>query len=72
MQDVKYAPNGDLFVSVGSDFKIVLYNGDNGDKIADVVDSPHKGSIVRPARSHHRRGRSSTRCDVDGVLVVLG
>lgn len=48
VQDVKYAPNGDHFVSVGSDFKIVLYNGENGEKVADVVDSPHKGSIVRP------------------------
>ncbi|KAG9313595.1 WD40 repeat-like protein [Chiua virens] len=48
VQDVKYSPNGDHFVSVGSDFKIVLYNGDNGDKIADVIDNPHKGSIVRP------------------------
>ncbi|KAF8137293.1 WD40-repeat-containing domain protein [Boletus edulis] len=46
VQDIKYAPNGDLFVSVGSDLKIVLYNGENGDKIADVVDSPHKGSIM--------------------------
>ncbi|KAF8548078.1 WD40 repeat-like protein [Imleria badia] len=46
VQDVKYAPNGNHFVSVGSDFKIVLYNGENGDKIADVLDSPHKGSIM--------------------------
>jgi len=46
VQDVKYAPNGDHFVSVGSDFKVVLYNGENGDKLADVVDSPHKGSIM--------------------------
>ena len=56
MQDVKYAPNGNHFVSVGSDFKIFLYNGENGDKIADIVDSPHKGSIVRPVSSHHERG----------------
>ncbi|KAG6377576.1 WD40-repeat-containing domain protein [Boletus reticuloceps] len=46
VQDVKYAPNGNHFVSVGSDLKIVLYNGEDGDKIADVVDSPHKGSIM--------------------------
>ncbi|KAG8216716.1 WD40-repeat-containing domain protein [Butyriboletus roseoflavus] len=46
VQDVKYAPNGNYFVSVGSDFKIFLYNGENGDKIADVMDNPHKGSIM--------------------------
>ena len=48
VQDIKYAPNGSHFVSVRSDSKIVLYNGENGDKVVDVVDSPHKGSIVRP------------------------
>jgi len=53
VQDVKYAPNGVHFVSVGSDSKIILYNGENGDKVVDIVDSPHKGSIVRPARPHH-------------------
>ncbi|KAF9239843.1 WD40-repeat-containing domain protein [Melanogaster broomeanus] len=46
VQDVKFSPNGDYFLSVGSDFKVVLYNGENGDKITDFTDSPHKGSIM--------------------------
>lgn len=64
MQDVKYAPNGNHFVSVGSDFKIVLYNGENGDKIADVVDNPHKGSIVRLTRPYHELGMWKIKYDM--------
>ncbi|KAF9226006.1 WD40 repeat-like protein [Gyrodon lividus] len=46
VQDVQFSPNGDHFLSVGSDFKAVLYNGENGDKISDFTDKPHKGSIM--------------------------
>ncbi|KAJ3848746.1 WD40-repeat-containing domain protein [Lentinula lateritia] len=46
VQDVRYAPSGDIFVSVGSDFKIFLYDGKNGDTLDEVTDSPHKGSIM--------------------------
>ncbi|KAH0835874.1 WD40-repeat-containing domain protein [Lanmaoa asiatica] len=65
VQDVKYAPNGDHFVSVGSDFKIVLYNGENGDKVADFVDNPHKGSIVRSTSSDHECGASKMKYEWD-------
>ena len=27
IQDVKYAPSGDLFASIGSDYKAFLYDG---------------------------------------------
>ena len=46
MQDVKYAPSGDHFASVGSDAKIFLYDGKTGDTVAEVTDSSHTGSIV--------------------------
>ncbi|KIJ61836.1 hypothetical protein HYDPIDRAFT_95700 [Hydnomerulius pinastri MD-312] len=46
VQDVKFSPNGSNFLSVGSDSKIILFKGDNGEKIADITDSPHKGSIM--------------------------
>ncbi|KAH7878576.1 WD40-repeat-containing domain protein [Lentinula edodes] len=46
VQDVRYAPSGDIFASVGSDFKIFLYDGKNGDTLDEVTDSPHKGSIM--------------------------
>ncbi|KIK79322.1 hypothetical protein PAXRUDRAFT_36466 [Paxillus rubicundulus Ve08.2h10] len=46
VQDVKFSPDGEYFLSVGSDSKIVLHNGENGAKIADFTGSPHKGSIM--------------------------
>ncbi|KAJ3512753.1 hypothetical protein NLJ89_g3342 [Agrocybe chaxingu] len=46
VQDVQYAASGDQFASVGSDAKIFLYDGKTGDTLAEVSDSPHKGSIT--------------------------
>ncbi|KAJ7247874.1 WD40-repeat-containing domain protein [Mycena haematopus] len=46
VQDVRYAPSGDHFASVGSDFKIFLYDGKTGDTVAEFTDSAHKGSIM--------------------------
>ena len=46
VQDVRYAPSGNVFASVGSDSKILLYDGKTGDVLHEVTDSPHKGSIV--------------------------
>lgn len=46
-QDVKFSPNGDLFVSVGSDSKIFLYDGKSGDLLGECSSTgAHKGSIV--------------------------
>ncbi|KAJ4489897.1 WD40-repeat-containing domain protein [Lentinula aciculospora] len=46
VQDVRYAPSGDIFASVGSDSKIFLYDGKTGDTLDEFNDSPHKGSIM--------------------------
>ncbi|KAF8636915.1 hypothetical protein AX17_003166 [Amanita inopinata Kibby_2008] len=46
VQDVRYAPSGNMFASVGSDAKIFLYDGKTGDTIHELKDSPHKGSIM--------------------------
>ena len=46
VQDVRYAPSGDVFISVGSDSKIFLYDGKTGDTQAELTQSSHKGSIV--------------------------
>jgi len=43
---VKYAPSGDHFASVGSDAKIFLYDGKTGDTVAEITESPHKGTIA--------------------------
>ncbi|KXN81676.1 hypothetical protein AN958_03923 [Leucoagaricus sp. SymC.cos] len=45
VQDVKFSPSGDHFASVGSDSKIFLYDGKTGETVAEVTDSPHKGTI---------------------------
>ncbi|EMD35482.1 hypothetical protein CERSUDRAFT_116228 [Gelatoporia subvermispora B] len=45
VQDVRYAPSGDLFASVGADAKVFLYDGKTGDTLAEITDSPHSGSI---------------------------
>lgn len=46
VQDVRYAPSGDFFASVGSDSKIFVYDGKTGDTIGEISDSPHTGSIM--------------------------
>lgn len=46
VQDVKYAPSGDHFASVGSDYKIFIYDGKEGDSLGEISDSPHTGTIV--------------------------
>ncbi|PWY97090.1 putative actin interacting protein 1 [Testicularia cyperi] len=49
VQDVAYAPNGDHFVSVGSDSKVFVYDGKSGDVLVDlsakVAGAGHTGTI---------------------------
>ncbi|ORX96377.1 WD40 repeat-like protein [Basidiobolus meristosporus CBS 931.73] len=47
VQDVKFSPNGEYFVSVGADFKIFLYDGKTAEKLAELSDTPdgHTGGI---------------------------
>jgi WD40 repeat protein len=46
VQDVRFAPSGDLFASVGSDAKVFLYDGKTGETKADLGEGFHKGTIV--------------------------
>ncbi|KAI0676451.1 WD40 repeat-like protein [Trametes maxima] len=46
VQDVQYAPSGDHFASVGTDYKIFLYDGKTGETLGEFTDSPHTGSIM--------------------------
>ncbi|KAJ1796489.1 WD40 repeat-like protein [Coemansia sp. RSA 2399] len=59
VQDVKYAPSDDYFVSVGSDKKIMLYDGKTGECVRQVAaGSPadaHTGSIFAVAWSPDSR-----------------
>jgi WD40 repeat protein len=43
--DVQYAINGDIFGSVGADGHVFLYNGADGDTVAEIKNA-HSGSIV--------------------------
>lgn len=66
VQDVQYSLSGDHFVSVGSDSKIFLYDGKTGDTLAELTDSPHKGSIMAAAWSADSKSfvTSSADCTV--------
>lgn len=46
VQDVKYARSGDYFASVGSDYKVFLYDGKSGDELGEFTGEEHKGSVV--------------------------
>jgi len=48
VQDVRYAPNGDHFASVGSDGKIFLYDGKAGETLAEFSEG-HSGTAVSQA-----------------------
>lgn len=48
VQDVAYAPNGDHFVSVGSDSKVFVYDGKTGDTVVELSEKAsggHTGTI---------------------------
>lgn len=48
VQDVAYAPNGDHFVSVGSDSKVFVYDGKTGDILVELsakASGGHTGTI---------------------------
>jgi WD40 repeat protein len=46
VQDVRYAPSGDHFASVGADAKVFLYDGKNGDVLGELEGDAHKGTVV--------------------------
>jgi hypothetical protein len=46
VQDVRYAPSGDHFASVGSDAKVYVYDGKTGETLGELAEGAHKGSIV--------------------------
>uniref|UniRef100_A0A0W0F669 Uncharacterized protein n=1 Tax=Moniliophthora roreri TaxID=221103 RepID=A0A0W0F669_MONRR len=65
VQDVRYAPSGDLFASVGSDYKFFVYDGKNGDTVAEITDSPHKGSVMAVSWSSDSRSLVTSSADWD-------
>ncbi|CAK5280612.1 unnamed protein product [Mycena citricolor] len=68
VQDVRYSPSGDHFASVGSDYKVFLYDGKTGDTIAEFTDSPHKGSVM--ACSWSPDSKSFATSSADGTVKL--
>ncbi|KAJ3840032.1 WD40 repeat-like protein [Lentinula raphanica] len=63
VQDVRYAPSGEIFASVGSDYKIFLYDGKTGDTIEELLESPHKGSIMACTWSPDSKSLATSSAD---------
>ncbi|KZT25763.1 WD40 repeat-like protein [Neolentinus lepideus HHB14362 ss-1] len=63
VQDVKYAPSGDYFVSVGSDAKIFIYDGKTGDTLGEFEGSGHKGSIMACSWSPDNKSIATSSLD---------
>ncbi|KAI0078358.1 WD40 repeat-like protein [Panus rudis PR-1116 ss-1] len=45
VQDVKYAPSGERFASVGADAKIFIYDGKEGETLTEFTEGGHGGTI---------------------------
>ncbi|TFK67757.1 WD40 repeat-like protein [Pluteus cervinus] len=63
VQDVRYSGSGDHFASVGSDYKIFLYDGKTGDTLGEIADSPHTGTIYACSWSADSRQLSTSAAD---------
>ncbi|KAI1787572.1 WD40 repeat-like protein [Ganoderma leucocontextum] len=68
VQDVRYAPSSDHFASVGSDYKIFVYDGKTGDTLGEFIDSPHTGSIM--AGSWSPDSKSLVTSAADGTVKL--
>ncbi|KAI0251084.1 WD40 repeat-like protein [Lactifluus subvellereus] len=67
VQDIRYAPNGDHFASVGSDGKIFLYDGKAGVTIGDFSEG-HTGTVY--ALSWSPDGKAISTCSADTTVKL--
>ena len=71
VQDVAYAPNGDHFVSVGSDSKVFVYDGKTGDTVVELsakASGGHTGTIY--AVSFSPDSKKIATAGADGFVKV--
>ncbi|SJX62682.1 probable actin interacting protein 1 [Sporisorium reilianum f. sp. reilianum] len=71
VQDVAYAPNGDHFVSVGSDSKVFVYDGKTGDTLVDLSEKAsggHAGTIF--AVTYSPDSKKIATAGADGFVKV--
>ncbi|KAF8889596.1 WD40 repeat-like protein [Infundibulicybe gibba] len=62
VQDVRYAPSGDHFASVGSDAKVFVYDGKTGDTLGEMS-NPHTGSVMACSWSPDSKSLVSASAD---------
>ena len=68
VRDVGFSPNGDLFVSVGSDGKILLYDGKTGDVKGEVERGGATSSLL--ASSWNPDSSLVATAGADGVVTI--
>jgi WD40 repeat protein len=71
VQDVAYAPNGDSFVSVGSDSKVFVYDGKTGDTLVELsakATGGHTGTIF--AVDYSPDSKQIATAGADGLVKV--
>jgi len=67
VQDVRYAPSGDHFASVGSDGKIFLYDGKAGDTVGEFSEG-HAGTAY--ALSWSPDSKAISTCSADATVKL--
>ena len=67
VRDVKYSPNGDLFASVASDGKLILYDGTSGDL---KLETGREGGSSLMAASWARDSNKLATAGADGVVTI--
>jgi len=68
VQCVKYSPNGDVFVSAGSDGKLFVYEGKEGEKIAEMTQNGHTGTIYSVGFSQD--SKKLITCSADSTVKL--
>ncbi|TPX48017.1 hypothetical protein SeLEV6574_g02305 [Synchytrium endobioticum] len=70
VQAVRFSPNGEFFASAGMDAKIFLYNGQTGDKVAELTSAAnsHTGGIFALSWSPDSKRVLSSSADMTAKL----
>ncbi|KZO95341.1 WD40 repeat-like protein [Calocera viscosa TUFC12733] len=66
VQDVRYAPSGDFFASAGADGRVFLYDGKEGELVAELTEGAHASTVMACSWSADSKSlvTSSTDCTV--------
>lgn len=75
IRDVEYSPDGKYIVSVGSDKKIVVYDGASGEFVKEIADSLLPGSVAHDSGIFgvswvHQKPTQFVTCSTDATVKV--